>query len=133
LASPTGSRSKGDGSRPHRSTTCDSSCGERQRSQRAIGYTGSARDCFITQVGSEWVLANTDTTQVIRGQFTAPWVKYTSIAVTAIDGQVYQAYNPYGTAYYNSYGGENTRQCAIAYVQYASGYRWEAIAMECTA
>jgi hypothetical protein len=99
----------------------------------SIGYTGSDRTCFITQVGSEWVLINTDNTQVIRGQFTAPWVKYTSIAVTAIDGQVYQAYNPYGTAYYNSYGGENTRQCAIAYVQYASGYRWEAIAMECTA
>ena len=99
----------------------------------SIGYTGSARDCFITQVGSEWVLANTDTTQVIRGEFTAPWVKYTSVAVTAIDGQVYQAYNPYGTAYFNSFGGENRRQCAIAYVQYASGYRWEAIALECTA
>lgn len=97
-----------------------------------IGTTVSGQNCLFTQIGEEYQLVYADTAQIIRGTFDAPWVKNTTTAVTASDGQTYTAYNPYGTAFKNGnlpdYA-RDIRQCAIAYI----GSQWEVVDAECLA
>jgi hypothetical protein len=97
-----------------------------------IGRTTSGQKALFTKVGEDYQLVYADTSEIIRGQFDAPWIKYGMADVTASDGQTYSAYNPYGTAFKRgdlSDQQRDIRQCAIAYI----GSQWEVIAMECIA